>query len=113
MSKELMKKDNNNMKRNEPDEILTEPSYWKTPFFSFRYSYRELSSFGGKTHIKAKEKRFENGKFESGEFEGIMDGGVFDNAIREMQHNFVNQISSFFKPLAFFLPFSKKKSKKE
>lgn len=52
----------------EPAERKTEleiidPGQRKNPFISFRYSYREVSSVGGKTHLRAKEKSFENGKF--------------------------------------------------
>ncbi len=103
MSKKIIKKADNKVKPVEPDEVITETAKHRNPFFSFRYSYKSMSSFGGKTYIKAKEKRFANGKFESEEFEGTMDGGVFDNAVKEMEDNLSNLVSSFFKPLSFFL----------
>jgi hypothetical protein len=79
-------------------EIL-EPVKKSHPFISFRYSYKSVSSVGGKTHIKSKEKSFENGKFQSEEFEGTMDGNVYSNMVGEMQKRIWSQIAAFLKPL--------------
>ena len=67
-------------------------------FISFRYSYKSISSSGGKTHIKSKEKSFENGKFQSEEFEGTLPGNVFTNMAGEMQKRLWNQMTAFLKP---------------
>ena len=79
-------------------EIL-DPVKKAHPFISFRYSYKSVSSMGGKTHIKSKEKSFENGKFQSEEFEGTVDGNVYSNMVGEMQKRIWNQIAAFLKPL--------------
>ena len=79
-------------------EIL-DPVKKSHPFISFRYSYKSISSIGGKTHIKSKEKSFENGKFESEEFEGTMDGNVYSNMVGEMQKRIWGQVAAFLKPL--------------
>jgi hypothetical protein len=103
------KKDNHEVRKtdhHEPEVI--EPSYGKSPFFSFRYSYKEMCSFGGKTYIRSEERRFENGRFESEEFEGTMDQSVYLNAVREMQSFFLNQTAAFMKMLFSFFPFSTK-----
>jgi len=78
-------------------EIL-EPLKKSQPFISFRYSYKSVSSIGGKTHIKSKEKSFENGKFQSEEFEGTMDGNVYSSMAGEIQKRVWNQIAAFLKP---------------
>lgn len=104
MNKYLVKKVKTDVK--EADQGDIEPSAYKSPFISFRYSYTSISSSGGKTHIKAKERRFENGKFESEEFEGTTDGSMYNNAAKELQDNFLNQVSGFYKNLlSFLLPF--------
>lgn len=103
------KVDNEITKADRYDVEIIEPSFNQNSFFSFRYSYKSISSFGGKTYIKSKEQRFENGKFETEEFEGTTDGNVYNNMFSEMQNYFSNQVSAFLKPLSsFFLPFSTK-----
>ena len=79
-------------------EIL-DPVKKAHPFISFRYSYKSISSQGGKTHIKSKEKSFENGKFQSEEFEGTMDGNVYSSLVGEMQKRIWSQVTAFLKPL--------------
>ncbi len=82
-------------------------------FISFRYSYKSMSSFGGKTYIRSKEQRFENGKMETEEFEGVAEGDFCTHTVREMQNMFVRQVESFFKTMTFFLPFSPKEDKEK
>jgi hypothetical protein len=78
-------------------EILV-PVKKTNPFISFRYSYKSVSSIGGKTHIKSKEKSFENGKFQSEEFEGTLDGNVYSSMVGEMQKRILGQLAVFLKP---------------
>ena len=74
-------------------------------FFSFRYSYRAVSDFGGRVRLKAKDSRYENGKLESEEFEGVLDQGPsFYDLHLELQRRFQEQAISFMKSL--FFPFS-------
>ncbi len=54
MSKELTKKDNNHVKKKEPYEILTEPSYRKTPFIIFR----RISQIRTTTNVKVISSTF-------------------------------------------------------
>lgn len=82
-------------------------------FISFRYSCKSMSSFGGKTYIRSKEQRFENGKMETEEFEGVAEGDFCTHAVREMQNIFVKQVESFFKTLSYFLPFSPREDKEK
>jgi hypothetical protein len=106
MNKILDKKDKGEIIRNPANhdiEILN-PVQKASPFISFHYSYKEISSDGGKTHIRSKEKSFENGKFKSEEFEGTLPSNVYFNMVGEMQKIFINQISSLMKPFSMFLP---------
>jgi hypothetical protein len=84
------------------------PVQRKKPFISFRYSYREVSSVGGKTYVKAKEKKFENGKFTSEAFEGVAPGNLLDNMATEMQKMFFGQIASVVRAFTAFLPGAKR-----
>ncbi len=88
-----------------PDSPLAEVSGRGSGFISYRYSCRSISSAGGRTHVQAREDRFENGKLESREFEGVMDGGVYADAVGRMQQSFLDQMKLFFRPFAGFLPF--------
>jgi uncharacterized membrane protein YkgB len=85
-------------------EILN-PVIKNSPFISFRYSYREVSSVGGNTYVKAKEKKFENGKFTSEEFEGVTPG---NHMAAEMQKMFFGQIALLVKAFTAFLPSAKR-----
>jgi len=84
-------------------EVLN-PVRQASPFVSFRYSYKEVSSDGVNTLIKSKEKSFENGKFKSEEFEGTLPGSVYTNMAAEMQRLFMDQITAVLKPFSMFLP---------
>ena len=75
-------------------------------FFSFRYSYREISSSGGQTRIRAREHRFEDGKLSSEEFEGTMDGGVYEDAVKQTRDFVTAQVSSVLGLICAFMPFS-------
>jgi hypothetical protein len=74
------------------------------PFISFRYSYKEISSDGVNTTVKAKKKSFENGRFQSEEFEGTLPGSAYVNMAGEMQKLFANQMKALMKTFAMFLP---------
>ena len=93
-------------------EVL-EPAQKMSPFISFHYSYREISSMNGRTHIRSKEKRFANGKLESEEFEGTLGGHVYDRMVSDMQRHFLNQMELLLKPFSMFLPFASRDRKDE
>jgi hypothetical protein len=92
-------------------EIL-DPVQRRKLFVSFRYSYREVSSFGDKTYLRAKEKSFENGRFKSEEFEGVAAGNLYDNMATGMQKMFWGRIASLMKAFTAFLP-SVKRDKRD
>jgi hypothetical protein len=106
MTKDLEKKNRNEIIRNpvRHDVEILNPVQKPSPFISFRYSYKEISSFGGQTHIRSKEKSFENGKFKSEEFEGTLPGNVYFNMVGELKRQFWNRMTTFMKPFSIFLP---------
>lgn len=111
MNKSPVKRNEDGMKDSNRDNVkdnvkVIGPPPEGRPFFSFRYSYKQVSCVGGKTYIKSKESRFEGGKFESEEFEGTTDQGVYVDALRETQKYLLNQTALYLKQLSFFLPFS-------
>ncbi|MRR14389.1 hypothetical protein EG833_02970 [archaeon] len=93
-------------------EVL-EPMRETSPFISFHYSYKEISSINGHTHIRSKEKRFVNGKLESEEFEGTLGGHVYEKMVSDMQRHFFNQMEALLKPFSMFLPFGSRDRKDE
>jgi hypothetical protein len=106
MSKDIMKIRNNEILTGSDmnDIEVIEPSRNANQFFSFQYSYREITSVGGKTHIKSKDKKFADGKFTSEEFEGTTDQSIYNSLFDNMQRNFFGQMLSLLKPFSLLLP---------
>ncbi len=67
MRKDITKKGiNKDIEKADRDKIeVLEPAQKMSPFISFHYSYREITSINGRTHVRSKEKRFADGKLES------------------------------------------------
>jgi hypothetical protein len=110
MSQDVLRKDADKTieKENKGEIEVLEPSHKMFPFINFYYSYEEISSVNGQTHIRSKQKRFANGKLESEEFEGTLGGHVYDRMVSDMQKYFFNQIDTILKPISMFLPFGSK-----
>ena len=79
------------------------PMSFYSPFLSFRYSYRSIYSDGVNTHVKAKERRFENGKIESEDFEGKLDQSVYHQMAKQMHRYLEMQMDFFLRPFSFLL----------
>jgi hypothetical protein len=81
-------------------------------FFSFSYSYTEISAFGDRAHVKSKTARFADGKLTSERFEGDIPRSAYDGIVRDAQRQFLEQTTLFTKTLAsalsFLLPPSRK-----
>ena len=79
------------------DEVVdVEPP--ATSFFNFRYSSTEVSVVDGRTHIKSRQARFQDGKLTSEAFEGELDRSAYDRMVSQAQR-------SFLRALTLFLPF--------
>ena len=83
---------------------LSDPLSFFSPFLSFRYTSRTIFSDEQKTHVRAAEHRFENGRFESKTFEGTLAPGVYDDMVRQMHRWFSAQMVLFLAPFSFLLP---------
>lgn len=97
-SRALRKPDDSAVERVEP------AAFNPFPFFSFHYSFHEISSVGGKTHVRSHSTRLENGKLQTESFEGMAEGGAYDAMVSETQHRVTRQLASLFEQLWRFLP---------
>jgi hypothetical protein len=88
---------------------VMEPASRVNPFFSFRYSYTEISASGGKARVKSRRARFEDGKLTSEAFEGEVDRSAYEQMVSEAQHQFLAQTALLMKSLSWLLPFSVKR----
>lgn len=75
----------------------------RTPFFSFRYSYRSVTLDRDRAHIQAREARFEDGRLETEEFEGTTGAASYLQAVVEMQRRLAGQFVSFMGALPSFM----------
>lgn len=78
-------------------------------FLSFTYSHREISQSGGKTRIRSREYRFENGELQSEEFDGTLDGSVYFDAVDQAHELMLARTRDFLGLFSAFLPFSSKR----
>ena len=74
------------------------------PFFSFRYSYSEISICDGKAHVKSKKARFEDGKLQTEIFEGELPRRAYDDTVRRAQQQFLDQAELFWRSMSALLP---------
>lgn len=85
---------------------VIQPAARAGPFFSFRYSSMEMSAIGGRTRVKARTTRLEDGKLTSETFEGDLERAAYDRAVNDAQRYFLGQTALVLKSLSFLLPFS-------
>jgi hypothetical protein len=67
----------------------------RAPFFSFRYSSTEVSLVDGKTRVKTRQARFEDGKLTSEAFDGELDRSACDQMVEQAQRYFWRSLSPF------------------
>ena len=97
------------LRKVEQDAVeVIEPVSRANPFFSFRYSYTEISASGGKTRVKSRNTRFEDGKLTTEAFEGELERGAYEQMVSQAQHHFLGQTALMMKALSWLLPFSGK-----
>lgn len=72
----------------------------KGPRVSFRYSYRSIETTGEMAHLKARERRFEDGRFEAEDFEGTVEGGAYVKTVQELQRRLVVGMTALLAPIA-------------
>ncbi len=109
MSKHPVRRAERAHPRVEKDAVeVMEPASGAIPFVSFRYSYTEISAFGGKARVRSRKTRLEDGKLTSETFEGELHGSAYARMVSEAQHQFLAQTALLMKSLSWLLPFSGK-----
>ena len=66
-----------------------------TGFVSFQYSYTEVSSHAGRTHVRSNKTQFADGKLTREAFEGELDGDAYHQMVNEAQRQMVRSLSWF------------------
>jgi hypothetical protein len=104
MSNYLKKTEKTELEKQDREENdVINPMSFYSPFLSFRYSCRSIYSDGVNTHVKEKERRFENGRIESEDFEGSMDQSVYHQVAKEMHRYLEMQMDFLLRPFSFLL----------
>ena len=73
-------------------------------FIRFRHTYQSMTHVNGRTHVKASQTRFENGRLQTEEFVGTLDGGAYADAVAEMQRTYLDGMTALFRPFWGMLP---------
>ncbi len=75
------------------DELMDRPA--SGGFVSFEYSYTEVSSHAGRTHVQSNTTRLADGKLTREDFEGDLDGDAYRQMVNEAQRQMVRSLSWF------------------
>lgn len=75
------------------------------PFFSFSYSFNEISLVDGRTRVRSRQARLVNGKLQTEDFDGILDGAAYAQAVAETQRLLAEQTRFLLRQFSHFLPF--------
>jgi hypothetical protein len=76
-------------------------------FFSFHYTRTEVTSQGGRTQVRSRSTRFQDGRLTSETFEGELDGRAHGDAVRAAEREMLEQAARLLNPLAWLLPGSR------
>lgn len=92
-----------------PLEIVT-PTPIAGPFFSFQYSFTEVSSQGGKTRVTSKQARLADGKLSTESFEGELKRDVYQQVVDQVQKQVLAQTNLLMRSMSWFLPAPRRQS---
>ena len=85
---------------------VIEPATRASGFVSFSYSTTEVSMVGGRTRVKSKSTRLQDGKLVSEAFEGELDGSSHARLVRQAQQQFAGQAALLLQSFGgWLLPF--------
>lgn len=73
-------------------------------FFSFQYSYREISQVDGGTRVRARDTRFADGRLTTESFEGTTDAAAFPKLVADAQRQCLEQFGAMLEQFARFFP---------
>jgi hypothetical protein len=80
-----------------------------SPFFSFRYSYTEISAVGGdRAKVRRSETRLQDGKLAHEAFEGELQRSVIDPLLNQAREQFAQQTALLMRSFTWFLPSARK-----
>jgi len=63
------------------------------PFFSFSYSFNEISLVDGRTRVRSRQARLVDGRLQTEDFDGTLGGAAYAQAIAETQRLLAEQTS--------------------
>ena len=81
------------------------------PFARFTYSVTEVSSFAGRTRVKSRTTRLEEGKLVSETFDGELDGSAFVQMAQQANALFASQMKMLMLPFSWMQPRSRDRDK--
>jgi hypothetical protein len=91
-------------------EVLEPVAQRGGSFFTFSYTYTEVSVAGGRTRVKSKSTRVQDGKVVSQAFEGELDSGAYQQLVRQVQEQLIGQTTQWFQSLGgWLLPFARRR----
>lgn len=76
-----------------------------SPFFSFSYSFNEITLVDGRTRVRSRRARLEDGKLQTEEFDGTLGGAAHARAIAETQRLLAEQTTFLLRQFSHFLRF--------
>ncbi len=76
------------------------------PFVSFSYSFHEVSTVGGRTRVRSRRMRLEDGSLQTEEFEGTLDAAAYERAVADAQRRVMDQTAALMRQMFELLPFS-------
>lgn len=85
---------------NDIEVVTTAPA----GFFSFSWSYTELTARDGRTRVKARRVRLDDGRLSQESFEGEAGAEAFDAAARSARAQLQALAGAWLAPLAWLLP---------
>jgi hypothetical protein len=97
------------LRRVEDDPIEDVNSLPMGGFLSFRHSVTEVTTQGGRTHVKSRQTKLEDGRLVSETFEGEADRGAYDQMVRQAQQRAADRSALFLHSLSWFLPWAGRK----
>lgn len=73
------------------------------PFLSFSFTLTELTTQGGRTQVRSRQVRLEDGRLSQASFEGTLGEQVFDDAVRDARRRATDLLGAMFAPFAWLL----------
>ena len=89
--------------RRRPAEVEGQQGRPRSPWLSFRYSYRSVTADEERAHVVAREARFEDGRLETEELEGTLDRRAAAEILGAMQRLLHERASALLRPLSSLL----------